>query len=510
MWGGAAFGKLGLNARSSVRKPMRVEGPLVGKVVASVALGTQHSACVTADGELYTWGQGRRLGHEENGEADEPLPRPVQALAGLHVKKVACGEGHTLCLLDSGDIWAWGISRAAGHGDPSSPPNAPTPLRVLRGKGVTHIACGGCRSLALCDAGHVASKASAQEAPKGSLPGTSRGPSTISGKTATQQSRQSQITNTFLAKQGTLSGAVGAASGALQAKSKQPIATADDEGSLSVPKEPLKSEISPATCTEADAESSAEVRIAQLSRELQAARIDSLLLAALLKGAATELDAALHRITQLEAEVNILEKSSADAGERLATLRGHYEQHIKELEHQLAQQDVEFHAALAARSCGAVSSGSQGANGVPPAALAPRLSLEEALADPLGSQGPTLFMLRETGSSPSSERASGTNATFESSQSPSAISRGEKKPHQGLMLRPKDTEPFGLPFSSTTAPSAASVAPRRQQQHPQQGENQGSAEPLEHISDGDAALQGAGNSLAIPIFVLDDNENPWL
>lgn len=206
----------------------------------------------------------------------------------------------------------------------------------------------------------------------------------------------------------------------------------------------------------------------------------------------------------------VLAQSSADAGERLATLRGHYEQHIKELEQQLAQQDVEFHAALAARSCGAVSSGSHGAVGNPPPGLAPRLSLEEALADPLGSQGPSLFMLRETGSSPTSERATAPTAIFESSQSPSAISRGEKKPNQGLILRPKGAEPFGLPFSSTAAPSAASVAPRQQQQHPQQGETQGNAGAPTHISDKTSALQAAGSSPSIPVFVLDDNENPWL
>lgn len=45
-----------------------------------------------------------QLGHEGNGEADEPLPRQVQALVGFFVTRVACGEGHTVCLLDSGNF----------------------------------------------------------------------------------------------------------------------------------------------------------------------------------------------------------------------------------------------------------------------------------------------------------------------------------------------------------------------------------------------------------------------
>ena len=41
---------------------------LRGKEVVDVAAGGAHSACVTAAGELYTWGKGRygRLGHGDS------------------------------------------------------------------------------------------------------------------------------------------------------------------------------------------------------------------------------------------------------------------------------------------------------------------------------------------------------------------------------------------------------------------------------------------------------------
>ncbi|PHJ15438.1 regulator of chromosome condensation repeat-containing protein, partial [Cystoisospora suis] len=105
-WGGSAFGKLGLGpnksrGRGSQLLPKHVGGPLRKKAVVCVSLGSQHSACTTADGELYTWGQGRRLGHEVQGETDEYLPRKVEALAGLFVLQVACGEAHTACIVDS-------------------------------------------------------------------------------------------------------------------------------------------------------------------------------------------------------------------------------------------------------------------------------------------------------------------------------------------------------------------------------------------------------------------------
>ena len=39
-----------------------------GKHIRDIACGSSHSACITSNGELYTWGQGDngRLGHGDN------------------------------------------------------------------------------------------------------------------------------------------------------------------------------------------------------------------------------------------------------------------------------------------------------------------------------------------------------------------------------------------------------------------------------------------------------------
>ena len=41
---------------------------LIGSSVVDAACGSSHSACITAEGQLFTWGKGRygRLGHNDH------------------------------------------------------------------------------------------------------------------------------------------------------------------------------------------------------------------------------------------------------------------------------------------------------------------------------------------------------------------------------------------------------------------------------------------------------------
>lgn len=56
-----------------------------------LAMGLNYSAGVTADGKLYTWGEGNyhKLGHGDV----KPVLRPklVEALKDIKIVKVACG-----------------------------------------------------------------------------------------------------------------------------------------------------------------------------------------------------------------------------------------------------------------------------------------------------------------------------------------------------------------------------------------------------------------------------------
>ncbi len=63
----------------------RVIESLRGVEVVDIAAGGAHSACITASGELYTWGKGRygRLGHGDS--EDQLKPKLVCSLRVMHI-----------------------------------------------------------------------------------------------------------------------------------------------------------------------------------------------------------------------------------------------------------------------------------------------------------------------------------------------------------------------------------------------------------------------------------------
>ncbi|MGH0166749.1 UNVERIFIED_CONTAM: hypothetical protein FKN15_006610 [Acipenser sinensis] len=156
-WGEAEDGKLGHGNRSPCDRPRVIES-MRGIEVIDVAAGGAHSACITATGELYTWGKGRygRLGHGDS--EDQLKPKPVEALQGHRVVHVACGSGdaQTLCLTDDDTVWSWGDGDYGKLGRGGSD-GCKVPMKIdsLTGVGVVKVECGSQFSVALAKSGAV-------------------------------------------------------------------------------------------------------------------------------------------------------------------------------------------------------------------------------------------------------------------------------------------------------------------------------------------------------------------
>jgi len=73
-------------------------GPLLGKHVTSVSAGFEHSAAVTEDGAVFTWGSGEdgKLGHGDT--EDRQFPTKVDQLRFVEVATVHASESHTVAL----------------------------------------------------------------------------------------------------------------------------------------------------------------------------------------------------------------------------------------------------------------------------------------------------------------------------------------------------------------------------------------------------------------------------
>ncbi|KAK5649906.1 hypothetical protein RI129_000935 [Pyrocoelia pectoralis] len=154
-WGDGDYGKLGHGSSSTHKQPKLIGGPFLGKTIKSIHAGYRHSAAVTDDGELYTWGEGDhgRLGHGDNNSCH--IPTQVRDL--INVGSVACGSVHTLVLSRDGKtVWSFGSgdSGRLGHGEIARL-YRPKVIEALQGFTISKICAGALFSMALTSAGQV-------------------------------------------------------------------------------------------------------------------------------------------------------------------------------------------------------------------------------------------------------------------------------------------------------------------------------------------------------------------
>ncbi|XP_042342287.1 probable E3 ubiquitin-protein ligase HERC6 isoform X2 [Plectropomus leopardus] len=96
--------------------------------VSFISCGEAHSAVLTQEGKVFTFGEGShgQLGH--NSSANEVRPRLVDGLDGP-ASQISCGRRHTLVLGSSGQLWAFG-NGAKGQTGTGQLENSLTPTLV--------------------------------------------------------------------------------------------------------------------------------------------------------------------------------------------------------------------------------------------------------------------------------------------------------------------------------------------------------------------------------------------
>ena len=88
-----------------------VRGTVAGEIsfFSEVSAGGEHTAALTADGSLWTWGRNTwgQLGNGSSGTRGVP---PAQVGADRNWAAVSAGENYTVALKTDGSLWAWGLN----------------------------------------------------------------------------------------------------------------------------------------------------------------------------------------------------------------------------------------------------------------------------------------------------------------------------------------------------------------------------------------------------------------
>ena len=101
--GYGAGGRLGVGGSESVSQPTLLESiQHVCVKQVSVNSGGKHCLALSAEGEVYSWGEGDdgKLGH--GGKTSCDRPRVVEGLRGRDVVAVSCGGAHSAAVTATG------------------------------------------------------------------------------------------------------------------------------------------------------------------------------------------------------------------------------------------------------------------------------------------------------------------------------------------------------------------------------------------------------------------------
>ena len=130
-WGEGSDGKLGHGDEQIQLLPKKVE-TFAGQRVVAMSAGDCHSLAITADGSAWSWGHGYygKLGH---GDCQQQfLPKKIEAFAGRRVVAVSAGTLHSIAITADGAVFAWGKGEhgCSGHGEDLSDQLLPKKVEV--------------------------------------------------------------------------------------------------------------------------------------------------------------------------------------------------------------------------------------------------------------------------------------------------------------------------------------------------------------------------------------------
>ena len=143
MWGSNGGGRLGNGSRTNSYTPVKIM-----KNVAAVSLGDEHSAAVTKDGSLYMWGY-NRYGQLGNGSTTDSYT-PIKIME--NVTAVSLGYYHSAAVTKDGSLYMWGANYCGQLGNGSTT-DSYTPIKIM--ENVATVSLGDYHSAAITKDGSL-------------------------------------------------------------------------------------------------------------------------------------------------------------------------------------------------------------------------------------------------------------------------------------------------------------------------------------------------------------------
>ncbi|XP_030058993.1 putative E3 ubiquitin-protein ligase HERC4 isoform X2 [Microcaecilia unicolor] len=148
-WGQNKYGQLGIGYECKKQISPQLVKSLLGIPFTQIAAGGAHSVVLTLSGAIFGWGRNKFGQLGLNDETDKYYPVLLKSLRSQKIVHICCGEDHTAALTKEGGVFTFGAGGYGqlGHNSTSHEIN-PRKVFELMGNIVTQIACGRQHTLA--------------------------------------------------------------------------------------------------------------------------------------------------------------------------------------------------------------------------------------------------------------------------------------------------------------------------------------------------------------------------
>jgi hypothetical protein len=170
VWGSGADGRLGLGEEEldCQTHPRMMDRAWEAELTAA-ACGASHSLALLRSGAVYAWGLGESGQLGLGGTDSRSTPVVIGALSPVTVTSIAAGAHHSLATTASGEVYGWGRGSAAqlGMAEAEAVVLLPVCVQALKGVRCKLVAAGDSHSLALSAAGELYSWGSSDDGQSG-------------------------------------------------------------------------------------------------------------------------------------------------------------------------------------------------------------------------------------------------------------------------------------------------------------------------------------------------------